>query len=114
MSGVLLQALSHPHKPAHERAATQAMRNLVRCLELLRERDGNFTCKRLAKEGGIDCKNISVRTIRRAMNKEGFKYLQARKKGILRKTDLQKRLSFAKKMKRVLSPNVWKEDINFF
>ena len=31
------------------------------------------------------------------MNKEGFKYLQARKKGILTKTDLQKRLSFAKK-----------------
>lgn len=48
------------------------------------------------------------------MNKEGFKYLQARKKGILRKTDLQKRLSFAKKMKRVFSPKVWKEDINFF
>ena len=48
------------------------------------------------------------------MNKEGFKYLQARKKGILTKTDLQKRLSFAKKMKRVFLPNVWKEDINSF
>ena len=48
------------------------------------------------------------------MNKEGFKYLQARKKGVLRETDLKKRLSFAKKMKREFSSNVWKEDINFF
>ena len=38
----------------------RAVRNLVRCLKSLRERDGNFTCKRLAKEAGIDCKNISV------------------------------------------------------
>ena len=90
------------------------VRNLVRCLKLLRQREGNFTCKRLAKEAGIDCKNINIRTIRRAMNKEGFKYLQARKKGVLRETDLKKRLSFAKKMKREFSSNVWKEDINFF
>ena len=90
------------------------VRSLVRCLKLLRQREGNFTCKRLSKEAGIDCKNINIRTIRRAMNKEGFKYLQARKKGVLRETDLKKRLSFAKKMKREFSSNVWKEDINFF
>ena len=43
------------------------VRNLVRCLKLLHQREGNFTCKRLSKEAGIDCKNINIRTIRRAM-----------------------------------------------
>jgi hypothetical protein len=55
-----------------------------------------------------------MRTIRRAMNKEGFKYLEARKKGILKITDLKKRLSFAKKMKKGFSKDVWTKDINFF
>ena len=90
------------------------MRNLVRCLKSLRERDGAFTSRRLAKDAGIDAKNVSMRTVRRAMNDAGYRYLQARKKGILNKTDLKKRLSFAKKMKKEYCNTVWREDINFF
>lgn len=90
------------------------VRELIRCLKSLREREGTFTSKRLAKEAGIDTKNVSMRTIRRAMNKAGYKYLQTRKKGILKKTDLKKRLSFAKNMKKGFTKHVWKKDINFF
>ncbi len=90
------------------------MRKLLRTLKSLREWAGTFTSKRLAKEAGINFKNVSMRTVRRAMNEAGYKYLQARKKGILKKTDLKKRLSFAKKMKKDYSNNVWKKDINFF
>ena len=89
-------------------------RNLVRCLKSLREREGTFTSKRLAKDAGIDTKTVSMRTVRRAMNDAGYNYLQARKKGILRKTDLKKRLSFAKKMTKEYCINVWKQNINFF
>ena len=56
------------------------VRNLVRCLKLLRQREGNFTCKWLAKEAGIDSKNINIRTIRRAMNKEGSSTYKQEKK----------------------------------
>lgn len=35
-----------------------------------------------------------------AMNEAGFRYLQARKKGILKKNDLKKRMLFAKMMKK--------------
>ncbi len=45
----------------------------------------------------------------RAMNKAVYKYLQARRKGIPKKTDRKKRLSFAKKMKMEYSNNVWKK-----
>ena len=48
------------------------MRNLVRCLKSLREREGAFTSKRLAKDAGIDLKNIGMRTVRRAMNDAGY------------------------------------------
>ena len=53
-------------------------RNLVRCLKSLRVHEGTFTAKRLAKEAGIDSKHVSMRTIRRSMNRAGYWYLQAR------------------------------------
>ena len=37
MSGVLLQALSHPHKPTHERASTQAKLNTEKNKKVIRK-----------------------------------------------------------------------------
>ena len=103
------------HKGGRPRKLNERdMRNLERFLKSLREREGVFTSKRLAKDAGIDTKNVSMRTVRRAMNNAGYKYLQARKKGILKKNDLKKRLSFAKKMRKDYCNTVWKENINFF
>ena len=52
--------------------------------------------------------------VERAMNEAVYRYLQARIKGILKKIDRKKRLSFAKKIIKEYSNNVWKKDINFF
>ncbi len=56
------------------------MWKLLRTLKSLREREGTFTSKRLARKAGINFKNVSMRTIRRAMKEAGYKYLQAKKK----------------------------------
>lgn len=54
------------------------------------------------------------RTIRRCLNKQGFKYLHLRKKGILYPDDLTKRTKFAKKCKRVLREDFWKSGISMY
>ena len=46
--------------------------------------------------------------------KKGFQYLQARKKGILKKKDLKERLKFAQKMQREYYDQFWKNSIFFF
>ena len=113
--GILNTKINKGHKGGRPKKLHERdMRNLVRSLKSLREREGAFTSKRLAKDAGIDLKNISMRTVRRAMNDAGYKYLQARKKGILKKADLKKRVSFAKKMNKEYPNTVWTENINFF
>lgn len=45
----------------------------------LRETEGNFTAKRIKQEAGLT--GVSDRTVRQTLNKNGYHYLQARKKG---------------------------------
>ncbi len=72
------------------------MRKLLRTKKLLREREGTFIIG-LSGKAGIYLKNVSVQMIGRTMNEAVYKYLQATRKAILKKTDRKKRLSFAKK-----------------
>ena len=44
----------------------------------------------------------------------GYGYRHARKKGLLTKEDLQKRLRFCRKVKRVLSDTFWRVGIGFY
>lgn len=90
------------------------LRNLIRGLKCLRRENRNFTSKAVAEFAGISSREASNRTIRRALNREGYRYLQARKKGVLMKNDLQKRLQFAKKIRSCFSPDLWTNDINFY
>ena len=46
---------------------------------------------------GVNLKYVSSRTVRRLLNKNGYRYLQARKKGILSDMDIRRRSQFAKK-----------------
>ena len=82
------------------------VRQLIRKLKKLRFENGNFTSKRLVELAGIDGNNVSNRTVRRALNNEGYRYLEARKKGVLKNMDLHKRLAFAKNMKKSFSKHV--------
>ena len=64
-------------------------RQLRRSIQILREQEGNFTIKRLMENACIARLEVSESTISRFLNKEGYYYLQARKKGLLTKTDIK-------------------------
>ena len=78
-------------------------RHLIRCLRVLRKRDGAFTCKRLMEEAGIEEREVSTRTITRYLNSAGYFYLQTRKKGLMTEDDHRKRVKFAKDVKKLQS-----------
>ena len=73
---------------------------------------GSFTAKRLRTEAGIPA-TTSTWTIRRVLNRHGYRYLQSRRKAMLTRKDAYKGLKFARRMKR-LSPSFWKRCISFY
>ena len=88
-------------------------RKIVRTINRLRETVGSFTSKRLQLEAGLG--NISNRTFRRYLNIIGYRYCRSRKKGLLKKTDLKKRMKFCRKVKRYnLTQAFWRRGINFY
>ena len=52
--------------------------------------------------------------MRREMNRLGYTYRQARKKGLLTDDDISKRLKFAKSMVKNYPETVWTNDICFY
>ena len=50
-----------------------------------------------------------MKTVTTFLNEKGYYYLQARKKGLLKRYDLKTRLSFAKWCKKDLTENFWTE-----
>ena len=89
-------------------------RQLIRCLRILRMRDGTFTCKNLMEESGIDQRQVSVRTVTRYLNSQGYFYLQTRRKGLMTDEDRAKRVKFAKNMQKNYRPDVWTQEIAFY
>ena len=75
-------------------------RQLVRAIQGLPEKEGNFSCQRIMQEAGISVKDVSVRTVSRFLNAQGYYYLQVHKKGVLTVTDMKKRLKFARWMRK--------------
>ncbi len=65
-------------------------RKLWRSIQTLREREGNFTITRLMENSFISRNDVSESTISRFLNREGYYYIQAHKKGLLTKTDVKK------------------------
>ena len=89
-------------------------RQLLRAIGTLRKSNANFTALELMVDCGLAESDISVRSIQRFMNQHGYKYLQARKKGLLKSTDLKKRVTFARGIKNRHADNFWKRDIMFY
>ena len=56
---------------------------------------------------------MSNRTVRRCLNKQGYGFMQCRKKGLLYPDDSSKRVKFARKCKR-LSQAFWKKGVSFY
>ena len=64
-------------------------------MKLLRETEPNWTIRRLTESAGISG-TVSIRTVNRFLNKNSYKYLQARRKGLLSNEDKQAQVDFAK------------------
>ena len=69
-------------------------RSIIRALHYARKQDGNFTSKRIKLYSGVS--SVHDRTVRRVLNKYGYHYRQARRKGLLTENDLKLRMKFAK------------------
>ena len=90
-------------------------RQLLKCLVALRNEEGNFNAKQALEKAGLSIADVSVCTVTRFLNKEGYFYLHARKKGLLRKDDLKKRLAFVRHCrKRYTCENFWTEQVSFY
>ena len=87
-------------------------RRLLRLVKKLRAEEPNWTVKRLMERA--DVTDISVRSIRRFLNKNEFHYLQARKKGLLTDKDRKLRVAFAKKMLKDQPTDFWCNKIAFY
>ena len=94
--------------------STRDERQIIRHMKGLRHREGQLTSKRLMEDTGIDKANVSDRTVRRILNRNGYHYLQPRRKGLLSTWDQKLRDKFAKRMQNNCSRNVWMEDIAIY
>lgn len=87
-------------------------RKIVRTLHRLRAETANFTAKRIQEEAGLS-NTVSHRTLLRALKKNGYRYLQSRKKGLLTANDKKKRVLFARSNIRK-GCDFWCKDIVFY
>ena len=58
-------------------------------------------------------RHVTDRTVRRLLNRNGYFFLQARKKGLMSLTDKDRRVEFARKMQGEYSPSVWRDYVVF-
>ena len=74
----------------------------------------NFTAARIKVEAGLTGR-VNNRTIQRVLTKNGYRYRQARRKGLLKQTDLRKRMKFCRRVQRKkLGSKFWNEVIAFY
>ena len=113
--GVNKPSLRPASRKGRPRKLTERQKRLItRSILMLRTEEGNFSAARIMEHAGIDNSEVSVRTVTRFLNEKGYYYLQARKKGLLKRGDLKTRLSFAKWCKKDLPENFWTEHLSFF
>ena len=85
-------------------------RKLIHTLHTLRYMDKGVTSKKMQLEPGLT--HLSNTTVRGILNKNGYRYLQTRRKGLLSKEDLKRKKEFASNM--ILYPDtVWKKKFAF-
>ena len=113
--GVKKRCLRPASSRGRPRKLTERQKQLIiRSIVMLRTEEGKFCTARIMKQAGINNSEVSVRTVTRFLNEKGYYYLQARKKGLLKRVDLKKRLSFAKWCKKDLPENFWTQHLSFF
>lgn len=88
-------------------------RRITTGLKKLRIQEGTFSSKRLKEVCGIG-RSVSDRTVRRILNRHGYHFLQARKKGLMTAKDRHMRVKFARRMESTYSRDIWTKGICFY
>ena len=102
----------HQNKGRPEKLNERDKREILRQVPILREQCGSFTSKKVQLHSVGD--RVHNRTVRRVLNKNGYGYRRARKKGLMSRKDLIERKRFAAKVKRLLPENFWTTGISFY
>ena len=101
------------NKGRPKKLTVQDERCILRTIPKLRKELGNFTSKRVQLESGVT--QVSNRTIRNVLNKEGYHYLRSRKKSLLHASDLKARKRFCQKVRRKnLTQDFWNKGISLY
>ena len=85
---------------------------ILRSIVELRDQEGSFSSRRLMERTRIH--HVTDRTVRRLLNRNGYFFLQARKKGLMSQTDKDQRVAFARKMQAEYSLSVWTDSVAFY
>lgn len=97
---------------ARRKITPQQEASILENIAELREQEGSFSSRRLMERTGI--RQVSDRTVRRLLNRNGYFYLQARKKGLLSEADKRKRVEFANMIQTNYPPSLWTDKIAFY
>ena len=101
------------NKGRPKKLTVQDERCILRNIPKLREELGNCTSKRVQLESGVT--QVSNRTIKNILNKEGYHYLRSRKKGLLHASDLKARKRSCQKVRRKnLTQDFWNKGISLY
>ena len=100
--------------PGRPRKLTERdRRSLLQNISKLRQTTVSFTVKRLSHATGTASK-VSHQTVRRLLHRQGYRYFHSRKKELLTKKDLQRRLKFAHKVRRLLPESFRRRGMAFY
>lgn len=81
--------------------------------KLRKDRKGDFTMEHIREASSVK-DSIGDSTVRRVMQKEGYRFRDKLRKGVLTEKDVKLRLKFAKYVKAKLPDNIWSHGINFY
>lgn len=102
---------SNPGRP--QKLSERNIRSIVRTVPKSREDALFYSAKTARNTCGLE-DQVSVRTVRRALNGAGYYYLKGRHKGVVTRDDRKCRVKFAMKITRLLTDNFWREGVSFY
>ena len=98
------------------KVSPRSVRKLIQALMESRNKNGHTTVKSIMEKSGLSFEMASRRKFSCYLNKNGYGYLLARKKGLLSENDRKFWIWFARKMKCVVAqnPQFWTHEVGFY